>query len=283
MVLEIDLATNMTSDVAISDPVGNSSSNSSQVRLKKEGKNLILLLPDETDSKGELSWSETGQELKHRLKSREQFWHNGGSVFLVAKDRLLDSRQLHTIAETLREVELNLTTVCTNRRQTAVAAATAGYSVEQNKPGSTGLNSEENKSSDLLAEPLYLRNTIRSGVEVRHPGTIIICGDLNPGGSAIAAGDLFVWGRLRGVAHAGSSGNRKSRIMALQMEFTQLRIADQVARAPKVRPESFQPETAFISNKGISLNRSDSFGKTYAFSDEGNFWQETNKIRNPKY
>ena len=279
MVLEIDLATNMTSDVAISSGV----SNSSQVRLKKEGKNLILLLPDETDAKGELSWSETWQELKHRLKSREQFWHNGGSVSLVAQDRLLDSRQLHMISETLKEVELNLTTVCTNRRQTAVAAATAGYSVEQNKPAETELNSEEKKSSDLLAEPLYLRNTIRSGVEVRHPGTIIICGDLNPGGSAIAAGDLFVWGRLRGVAHAGSCGNRKSRIMALQMEFTQLRIADQVARAPKIRPESFQRETPFVSQKGISLNRSDSFGKTYAFSDEGNYWQETNKIKNPKY
>lgn len=279
MVLEIDLATNMTSDVAISSGV----SNSSQARLKKEGKNLILLLPDETDSNRELSWSETWQELKHRLKSREQFWHNGGSVSLVAKDRLLDSRQLHTIAETLKEVELNLTTVCTNRRQTAVAAATAGYSVDQNKPVETGLNSEGNKTSDLLAEPLYLRSTIRSGVEVRHPGTIIICGDLNPGGSAIAAGDLFVWGRLRGVAHAGSSGNRKSRIMALQMEFTQLRIADQVARAPKVRPDSFQPETAFVSKKGISLARSDSFGQKYAFSDEGNFWQETNKIKNPKY
>ncbi len=279
MVLETDLATNMSSDVAISPAVNHSS----QVRLQKEGKNLILLLPDETDSKGELSWSETWQELKHRLKSREQFWHNGGSVSLVAKDRLLDSRQLHTIAETLKEVELNLTTVCTNRRQTAVAAATAGYSVEQNKPEETGLNSEVKNTSDLMAEPLYLRNTIRSGVEVRHPGTIIICGDLNPGGSAVAAGDLFVWGRLRGVAHAGSWGNRKSRIMALQMEFTQLRIADQVARAPKVRPKSFQPETAFVTNKGISLASSDSFGKTYAFSVDGNCWQETNKINNLKY
>ena len=281
MVLETDLATNMTGDVAISA----SATNSSQVRLTKEGKNLLLLLPDETEGKGELSWSETWQELKHRLKSREQFWHNGGSVSLVAKDRLLDSRQLHTIAETLKEVELNLNSVCTNRRQTAVAAATAGYSVEQNPPQETGLKSEikDPDTSDLMAEPLYLRNTIRSGVEVRHPGTIIICGDLNPGGSAIAAGDVFVWGRLRGVAHAGSLGNRQSRIMALQMEFTQLRIADQVARAPQVRPKSFQPETAFVSKTGISLARSDSFSKIYAFSDQSNFWQETNKINNPKY
>ena len=279
MVLETDLATNMSSDVAISPAVNHSA----QVRLQKEGKNLILLLPDETDSKGELSWSETWQELKHRLKSREQFWHNGGSVSLVAKDRLLDSRQLHMIAETLKEVELNLTTVCTNRRQTAVAAATAGYSVEQNKPGETGLSSELKNNSELMAEPLYLRNTIRSGVEVRHPGTIIICGDLNPGGSAIAAGDLFVWGRLRGVAHAGSLGNRKSCIMALQMEFTQLRIADQVARSPQVRPKSFQPETAFVTKKGISLASSNSFAKTYAFSVNGNYWQETQNINNPKY
>jgi septum site-determining protein MinC len=60
-----------------------------------------------------------------------------------------------------------------------------------------------------MAEPLYLQLTVRSGVEIRHPGTIVILGDFKSGRAVIAEGDIFVWGRLRGVAHAGARGNRE--------------------------------------------------------------------------
>jgi septum site-determining protein MinC len=113
-----------------------------------------------------------------------------------------------------------------------------------------------------MAEPLYLQLTVRSGVEIRHPGTIVILGDLNPGGAVIAEGDIFVWGRLRGVAHAGAGGNRECRIMALQMEPTQLRIADAVARAPESPPAQFYPEVAYVTPQGIRIARAADFSKT---------------------
>lgn len=247
---------------------------SSQVQIKNEDNRLLLILPQEAETNLELPWSEVWQELKHLLQTKEQSWQVQTPVCLVASDRLLDSRQLQTIAETLTEVQLILTTVRTNRRQTAVAAATMGYSVEQNL-GRASLNTPPS-SEPILAEPLYIQQTVRSGVEIRHPGTIIICGDLNPGGIAIAQGDIFVWGRLRGVAHAGAQGNRKSLIMALQMEFTQLRIADTRARSPENLPQNFQPEVAFISNTGISLAIAHDFAKTRLFSSSEDSWVRTN-------
>jgi septum site-determining protein MinC len=108
-----------------------------------------------------------------------------------------------------------------------------------------------------------LQITVRSGVEIRHPGTIVILGDLNPGGEVVAAGDIFVWGRLRGVAHAGANGNRNCRIMALQMEPTQLRIADAVARAPGTPPTQFYPEVAYVTPEGIRIARATDFSKTH--------------------
>lgn len=251
----------------------------SQISLKKQGDELWLVLPTQAEINSDLPWSETWQELKHLLQTKEQSWQAGAAVSLIAQDRLLDARQLQEIAETLREAGLYLETVSTNRRQTAVAAATSGYSVKQNTVTDT-LNGEDEAregNSSGLAEPLYLQNTIRSGVEIRHPGTIIIFGDLNPGGSAIAAGDIFVWGRLRGVAHAGAQGNRQCRIAALRMEFTQLRIANAVARAPKTRPRRFEPEVAFVTTEGICLAKTLNFSKKYVFSTPKGGWVDKNQ------
>ncbi|MEN9871353.1 MAG: hypothetical protein RLZZ171_2345, partial [Cyanobacteriota bacterium] len=204
----------------------------------------------------------------------------GTNVCLVAKDRLLDARQLQTIAETLNDVKLSLLTVSTNRRQTAVAAATSGYSVQQQAVAQPLIKpASDSEEISALADPLYLQSTVRSGVEIRHPGTIIIFGDLNPGGKAIAAGDILVWGRLRGIAHAGAQGNAQCRITALQMEFTQLRIADAVARAPKLRPRRLSPELAFMTTEGIRLAKISEFAKRYIFSSPSKAWIEQNQAK----
>jgi septum site-determining protein MinC len=232
-----------------------------QVRLKSEGERLLLILPPEAEVPGAASWFDLWQQLKHRLNAGDRFWQANSIVHLMAQDRLLDGQKLQEIADALSEVELQLQRVYSSRRQTAVAAAAAGYSVEQ-QPPSYSLNQTPPEPAQLMAEPLYLQLTVRSGVEIRHPGTIVILGDLNPGGAVIAEGDIFVWGRLRGVAHAGAGGNRECRIMALQMEPTQLRIADAVARAPESPPAQFYPEVAYVTPQGIRIARAADFSKT---------------------
>lgn len=233
-----------------------------QVRLKSEGEHLLLILPLEAEMPGAATWSDLWQQLKHRLNAGDRFWQANSTVHLMAQDRLLDGQKLQEIADALSEVQLQLVRVDTTRRQTAVAAAAAGYSVEQ-QPPAYSLNQKPPEPAQLLAEPLYLQITVRSGVEIRHPGTIVILGDLNPGGEVVAAGDIFVWGRLRGVAHAGADGNRNCRIMALQMEPTQLRIADAVARAPETPPSQFYPEVAYVTPGGIRIARATDFSKTH--------------------
>jgi septum site-determining protein MinC len=77
----------------------------------------------------------------------------------------------------------------------------------------------------------------------------------------LADGDIIVWGRLRGVAHAGASGNSECLIMALHMEPTQLRIADAVARSPEKLPTQFFPEVAHITSRGIRIVRANDFSR----------------------
>ena len=243
----------------------------SQVRLEQEGDKLLIILPP---TQTPIDWS-MWQELKFRLHNGDRFWSDGVDVQLVAKEQLLDGRQLQSLAGVLQEANLQLKWVCTSRRQTAVAAATAGYSVQQELPPTlTGIDEPQgiDEPKAERSEPLYLQSTVRSGVEVRHPGTVVIWGDLNPGGIVIAAGDIFVWGSLRGVAHAGALGDRRCRIMALCMKPTQLRIADVVARAPESPPQKVEPEVAYLSPAGIGLAKAINFAKTHSFSAAVKGW-----------
>lgn len=237
-----------------------------QVRLKSEEGRLVLTLPAEGESSAALNWSDLWLQLKQRLQGGDRFWQPNTIVDLMAADRLLDGRQLKAIADALWEVQLQLRRVYTTRRQTAVAAATAGYCVEQQAPPVSAINQLPAPSPAPLAEPLYLQMTVRSGTEIRHPGTVVILGDLNPGGNVIADGDILVWGRLRGVAHAGASGNAKCLIVALQMEPTQLRIADSVARAPTTIPTQFYPEIAYVTPEGIRITKAADFSKSQFIS-----------------
>ncbi|MBW4663319.1 MAG: septum site-determining protein MinC [Chroococcus sp. CMT-3BRIN-NPC107] len=232
-----------------------------QVRFKSEADRMLLILPTEAEIPASANnWSEIWQQMKQRLNAGERFWQPHTQVELLAADRLLDGRQLQQIADALSEVQLQMQRVRTSRRQTAVAAATAGYCVEQQAPGSMATSPVS--SPPPLVEPIYLQMTIRSGVEIRHSGTVVVLGDINPGGIAIANGDILVWGRLRGVAHAGANGNAKCLIMALQMEPTQLRIANYVARAPANQLEEYYPEVAYVTPDGIRLTKAADFSKS---------------------
>lgn len=234
-----------------------------QVQFKSDrGRLLLLLPPDPDNSRNPVNSEELRHQLRQRLDANQRFFQPHTPVHMIARDRLLDSRQIQAIDDLLRTANLSLKRIYTSRRQTAVAAATAGYSVEQQTTLSY-LGQTQAADGQVLEDPLYLQHTLRSGVEVRHPGTIIILGDTNPGSSIVAEGDIFVWGRLRGVAHAGSGGNADCRIMALHLQPTQLRIADKVARSPENPPAQYQPEVAYVGPEGIRIAVAAEFAQVY--------------------
>ncbi len=237
-----------------------------QVRFKTEHGKLLLILPAEqiTAGSGPLSysWSEVLDQLKQRLTTESRSWPANTSLYVVARDRLLTVQHLQELADILQTARLQIRRLYTSRRQTAIAGVTAGYCVDQQIAPETASTNAAEATSTALAEPLVLRTTLRSGVEIRHNGTVVVMGDLNPGSSIVATGDILVWGRLRGNAHAGAKGNGRSRIMALQMEPAQIRIADFVARGPSSTPQQFFPEVAYVNPQGrISIARASELAK----------------------
>ncbi|MFM2033019.1 MAG: hypothetical protein RLZZ297_1784 [Chloroflexota bacterium] len=94
---------------------------------------------------------------------------------------------------------------------------------------------------------------VRSGQILRHHGDLVLLGDVNAGAEVIASGSVVVFGRVRGVVHAGALGNREAVICALELTPPQLRIADLRARAPE-GPTNTLPEIAAIIDNQITVH-----------------------------
>jgi len=96
---------------------------------------------------------------------------------------------------------------------------------------------------------LFLDKTLRSGTRIEFAGNVVVLGDVNPGAEIVAEGNVIVWGRLRGMVHAGSKGNKAAVICALDLSPTQLRIAEEVSAILKPQ-ENPRPEIARINKAG---------------------------------
>ena len=93
---------------------------------------------------------------------------------------------------------------------------------------------EEKTSNIEIKEGMtkFINATIRSGQIIEYHGNIVIIGDVNPGALVKATGNIVILGKLRGVVHAGMDGNENAYVAAFELQATQLRIGDIIARKP---------------------------------------------------
>ncbi len=101
---------------------------------------------------------------------------------------------------------------------------------------------------------IYHTGTLRGGQALHHPGNVVVVGDVNPGAEIVASGDVLVFGRLGGVAHAGAQGDEAARVFALDLNATQLRIATYIAADPEnTRRVRTVPEAALVRDGRIVI------------------------------
>jgi septum site-determining protein MinC len=185
------------------------------------------------------------EEVQHQLAAGPP----AGSAELDCADRPLTLKDLRAIAEQLAAAGLTLQAVSAREPLTLVPAAALGLvTTLQEEPGLLATQAPE----DGAALSIH-RGTLRSGDHLQVTGSLLVLGDVNPGARVSAGGDVRVWGRLRGVAHAGCRGDRRARIVALQLRPLQLRIAEAVARGPDDSPPAGFCEEALLLDGAIAI------------------------------
>ncbi len=100
----------------------------------------------------------------------------------------------------------------------------------------------------------FYEGTVRSGRLLQSEGNLVVLGDINPGSEVVAAGNIVVMGAVRGIVHAGCTGNRDAFILALNLSPTQIRIADIITRPPDDDDrKKIVPEKAYIKDETIYI------------------------------
>lgn len=171
-----------------------------------------------------------------------------GVSWLDCRDRVLTLPELREIQALLAAAGQPLGRVLASHPLALVAAAALGLDTDLQQEAAEAL------APPAAADGLTIhRGTLRSGDHLEVSGSLLVLGDVNPGARVSAQGDVRVWGRLRGVAHAGQSGDPNARIVALQLRPLQLRIADAVARGPEDQPPPGFCEQALLRNGAIAI------------------------------
>jgi len=117
---------------------------------------------------------------------------------------------------------------------------------------------EEQKSGggpeeEDLQQMKVVNRTLRGGQEIKTKGSVLVCGNVNPGAQIIAGGSIDIRGTCRGMVHAGADGNTKAFIIADHLMPTQIRIANLIARSPDEMEKTDKAERASIKDGQIVI------------------------------
>ncbi|MCG2785581.1 MAG: septum site-determining protein MinC [Anaerolineae bacterium] len=209
-------------------------SDSSLVQIKGLKDGLLVTL-------GDAAWSVLQEALLNRVEQQASFFQ-GARLALDVGNQVLKAAEMSALRDTLSERGILLWAVLSNSPTTENTSQMLGLATRIHKARPTEIQAAKGIDHESA---LWVDRTLRSGVRVEYPGNVVIVGDVNPGAEVIAGGSVIVWGRLRGVVHAGAQGNREATVRALDLSPTQLRIADEIAVAP-ARRDAPKPEIVHL-------------------------------------
>ena len=163
----------------------------------------------------------------------------------------ISSHQLSKLKNHFDKINIRSLYIYSNNRDTVLSSRAL-------KIDSTFITEQEIKNKLLLFkskknDDILHKGTVRSGDRISSNGNLCIIGDVNPGAIVSAEKNIYVWGKLLGIAFAGKSGDNDAYISSLYLSPLQLRIADVVAIGPKDKPQNFYPEIASIDNQTIVI------------------------------
>ena len=170
---------------------------------------------------------------------------------IFAINESINSHLLSKIKNNFDKINICSISIYSNNRHTILA----GKSL---KIHSTFVKEKEAKNNYLKLnstnrEDILHNGTVRSGERISSNGNLCIIGDVNPGAIVSAKKNIYVWGKLLGIAFAGKEGGNDASITSLYLNPLQLRISDVIAIGPKDKPKNHHPEIAVIDNQTINI------------------------------
>lgn len=194
------------------------------VKGREDGLHVTVTEPDA---------SQLEASLRDQLERRKARFFAGAPVVLEMPPGPLDLDLAGRLSRVIAKAGMELTAVVSSRPEQPRRRPDADRAAAPPAPAGEG------------GSALVVAATVRGGQRISHDGTVVVLGDVNPGGEVVAGGSVIVWGRLRGHVEAGLAGApERALVCALDLAPTQLRIGDALARAPEDPDRTPVPEVA---------------------------------------
>jgi septum site-determining protein MinC len=191
---------------------------------------------------GNSDWNILHQALFEQIEKQNNFF-NGARIAIDVQDLSFKSRDLGKLRDKLSDLNVSLWAVLSTNETTINSSQLLGLATALSKPIKHREPTPERTEDEHLA--YWVQKTLRSGTRIEYSGNVFIFGDVNSGAEVIAGGSVVVWGRVRGVVHAGTNGDKNAVICALDMSPTQIRICGEIAVSPPKKDKPY-PEIVKI-------------------------------------
>ncbi len=211
---------------------------------------LLIILDDHCEFKQVVA------KLRSKLEAARGFFE-GAHVIIDPGTRELTNRQRKTLSRLVNS-QAGLTLKGFNNEKLA--------EIDDEESGASEVKGAElhdqavstsvsGTVSDLPV--MFIDRNLRCGQQVNFAGHVVITGDVNPGAEVIADGNVLVTGALRGLVHAGASGDQQAFVVAYRLEPSQLRIAGVFTRSPDDEARQFagRPEIARLRNGTVIVEQ----------------------------
>lgn len=210
-----------------------------QIKGLRDG--LLITFPD-TD------WEELKNTLLMQVQEKQAFFR-GARLALDVGVHVLHVNEMSELRDQLSESGVSIWAVISESPTTEKTAQLLGLATRISKP-----RPQESISYDAPQvdedTALFINKTLRSGTRIEFPGHVVVLGDVNPGAEVVADGNVIVWGRARGLLHAGAAGDTSAVICALDLLSPQIRIASETSSVLN-STEKHIPEVVSINKEGV--------------------------------
>lgn len=214
-----------------------------KIQIKGISEGLLVTLPLST-------WDEARVFVAKRIDENPAFFLGARLVLDVAETDV-KAAELGKFRDELSERGITLSSVLSRSETTIKNAQALGLST--NLGVRQGYEKHKKDSNYFEGDSaVWIERNLRSGYKVETKCHVVVIGDVNPGAEIISAGNIIVWGRLSGSVHAGADGDQGARVMAMQLEATNLQIAGIPANAI-VKKRRKQPEIAYLIKNEIII------------------------------
>ena len=194
------------------------------------------------------SWEDQRTAFFTQVDAQPAFF-KGARLALDVATQVLHVDDLVSLRDQLSERGIFLWVVLSESPTTEKTAQLLGLATRIAKPRLEETRSAAVPDTNGEDAALFINRTLRSGTRIEYQGNVVVLGDVNPGAEIVAEGNIIIWGRLRGMVHAGSKGNTQAIVCALDLSPTQLRIATEAS--PVLKPQQNpRPEVARINADG---------------------------------